>query len=248
MLSVYKFITRFVSERLGLPAELQIGLSYAQLYNEVDVGFVCGLPLTQHGEPPVDPLAAPVLEGGRYGGRPIYFSDVVVRHDSPYRSFAELRGRSWCYNEPQSQSGYGITRYHLVELGETGGFFGDVVEAGWHERSLRLVCSGEVDATAIDSQVLAMALRDQPELAANLRILDSLGPSTIQPIVVSRRLCPNLRADLRAVLVEMHQHHLARKPLAHGFVERFVPVCDSDYDDIRAMQSASQAADFLVLR
>jgi phosphonate transport system substrate-binding protein len=249
--SVYKFITRFVSDRLGLPAGFQVGSSYRQLYEEVDVGFVCGLPyiqLTQRGEPPVEPLAAPVLEGDRYGGQPIYFSDVVVRRDSPFRSFAELRGRSWCYNEAQSQSGYGITRYHLVQLGETGGFFGEVVEAGWHERSLRLVCSGEVDATAIDSQVLAIALRDQPELAAALRILDSLGPSTIQPVVVSRRLCPSLRADLQAVLVEMHRHDLARESLAHGFVKRFVPVSDGNYDDIRAMQSASEAADFLVLR
>jgi phosphonate transport system substrate-binding protein len=251
MQSVYKFITRFVSDRLGLPTELQVGSSYRQLYEEVDVGFVCGLPyiqLTEWGEPPVEPLAAPVLAGDRYGGQPIYFSDVVVRRDSPFRSFAELRGRSWCYNESQSQSGYGITRYHLVQLGETGGFFGEVVEAGWHERSLRLVCSGEVDATAIDSQVLAIALRDQPRLAAELRILDSLGPSTIQPIVAARRLCPSLRADLRSVLVEMHQHDLAREPLAHGFVERFVPVSDGDYDDIRAMQSASEAANFLVLR
>jgi hypothetical protein len=57
-----------------------------------------------------------------------------------------------------------------------------------------------------------------------------------------------LRADLQAVLVEMHQHDMAREHLAHGFVERFVPVSDGDYDDIRAMQSASEAADFLVLR
>jgi phosphonate transport system substrate-binding protein len=243
MLPVYRFITRFVSDRLRLPAELQVGFSYTQLYDEVDIGFICGLPyiqLAERGDPPVEPLAAPVLEGDRYGGQPIYYSDVVVRRDSPFHSFADLRGRSWCYNETQSQSGYGITRYHLAQLGETGGFFGEVVEAGWHERSLRLVYSGDVDASAIDSQVLAIALRDQPELAAELRILESLGPSTIQPIVASRRLCPSLRADLQAVLVEMHRHHLAREPLAHGFVERFVPVSDGDYDDIRAMQKRCQ--------
>ncbi len=251
MQSVYQFITRYVGKRLGLPAELHVGMSYAQLNDEVDIGFVCGLPyvqLAQRGEPPVEPLAAPVLKGARYGGRPIYFSDVIVRRDSPFRSFAELRGRSWCYNETESQSGYGITRYRLVELGETGGFFGKVIEAGWHERSLRLVCSGKVDASAIDSQVLAVALRDQPDLAAELRILESLGPSTIQPVVASRRLCPKLRADLQAVLMEMHHNDWARERLGHGFVERFVPVADDDYDDIRAMHSASEAANFLVLR
>src|SRR5262245_18796395 len=85
MLSVYQFITRFVSDRLGLAAEFRVGVSYMQLYDEVDVGFVCGLPyvqLTHGGEAPVEPVAAPVLEGNRYGGQPIYFSDVVVRRDS----------------------------------------------------------------------------------------------------------------------------------------------------------------------
>jgi phosphonate transport system substrate-binding protein len=251
MLSVYRFIAHFVSDRLRLPAELHVGLSYSQLYDEVDIGFVCGLPyvqLAQRGNPPVEPLAAPILQGARYGGRPIYYSDVVVRRDSPFHSFADLRGRSWCYNETQSQSGYGITRYHLVQIGETNGFFGEVVDAGWHERALELVYAGDVDATAIDSQVLAIALRDQPELAAGLRMLASLGPSTIQPVVASRRLCPSLRADLQAVLVEIHQHDQARAALAHGFVERFVPISDGDYDDIRAMQLASEEADFLVLR
>jgi phosphonate transport system substrate-binding protein len=69
-----------------------------------------------------------------------------------------------------------------------------------------------VGANGPKSQVLAIALRDQPEVAAELRILDSLGPSTIQPIVASRRLCPSLRPDLQAVLVEMHQHYSLNLP------------------------------------
>ncbi len=113
---------------------------------------------------------------------------MIVHRDSPFRSFLDLRGRSWAYNEPLSHSGYGITRYHLVELGETHGFFGEVVEAGFHETSMRLVAAGEVDASAIDSQVLAVALRDDPSLARSLRIVDALGPSTIQPVAVSKRV------------------------------------------------------------
>src|SRR6266851_7384114 len=34
--------------------------------------------------------------------------------------------------EPLSQSGYGITRYSLLRLGETQGFFGQVVKTGSH--------------------------------------------------------------------------------------------------------------------
>src|SRR5207237_9162872 len=98
----------------------------------------------------LEPLAAPQLEGQRFAGRPVYYSDVVVHRDSPYYCFSDLRGCSWAYNEPLSHSGYGVTLYLLVQLGETRCFFGRVIVAGWHERSLRLVASGEVDASAID--------------------------------------------------------------------------------------------------
>jgi phosphonate transport system substrate-binding protein len=250
MLPVYRFITCRVARRLGCATELMVGSCYDQLGSEADVGFICGLPyveLARRPRPPVEPLAAPVLQGERYGGRPVYFSDVVVRRDSPFRCFADLRGCAWSYNEPSSHSGYGLTRYWLARLGETRGYFGRVVEAGWHERSLRLVASGEVDASAIDSQVLAVALRDHPELAARLRVVAVLGPSTIQPVVAARRLSAALRSELRAVLLELADDAEGRAQLAHGFVERFTAVADEDYDDIRAMRDAAEAADFRTL-
>src|SRR5262249_17618910 len=150
------------------PTELFVGTSYEQMTECADGGFLCGLAYVELNAGPerlLEALAAPVLRGERYGGRPGYFSDVIVRRDSPVRTFADLRGRSWSYNEPWSHSGYGITRYHLVRLGQTRGFFGKVVDAGFHKRSLELVCTGEVDASAVDSQVLAVALHNEPGLA-----------------------------------------------------------------------------------
>jgi phosphonate transport system substrate-binding protein len=251
LFDVYAFITRHVGARLGLATELIVGSAYAEMAAWADVGFMCGLPYVElkdrHGLD-LEPLAAPVLAGPRYGGRPVYYSDVIVRRDSPVRTFADLRGRSWAYNEPLSHSGYGITRYRLVQLGETNGFFSRVVEAGWHERAIRLVCAGEVDASAIDSQVLAIALRDQPELARCLRVIDTLGPSPIQPIVAGPRLAAGLKADLRSVLVQMDQDPIARERLAQGFVKRLVHVTDATYNVIRAMRAAVEAADFLTIR
>lgn len=251
MYPVYEFITRHVGDRLGWPTELTVADSYDELADPPDVSFVCGLAyveLARRGAAPVEPIAAPLLQGPRYGGRPVYYSDVIVHRDCPARSFAELRGRSWAYNEPFSHSGYGVTRYHLVRLGETNGFFGKVVEAGWHERSIRLVSRGEVDAAAIDSQVLAVTLRDYPELADHLRVIDTLGPSTVQPVVIARRLPESLKVELTDVLLGLGDDPVARAHLDNGFVERFVPVSDGSYDDVRAMLAACEAADFLTLR
>ena len=189
---VYEFIAEYLGRQLGCPTELVVGRSHAEFAEgKADVGFICGLPyvlLARQDPPPVELLAAPVLRGERYGARPIYYSDVIVRRGSPFKSFADLRGVAWAYNEPGSQSGYGITRYRLLQMGETNGFFGKVVEAGFHQESIQMVCAGQVDASAIDSQVLAVALRDDPALVVQLKVIDTLGPSTIQPVVAANHL------------------------------------------------------------
>jgi len=193
-------------------------------------------------------LAAPVVRGERYEGRPIYFSDVIVAAESRFQSFADLRGASWAYNDRISHSGYGVTLHHLLRLGETGGYFGEVIRSGAHARSIRMVAAGEVDASAIDSHLLAVELHEHPELAGRLRIIAALGPSSIQPVVVARRLSEELKTDLRRALLGMSADPTARAVLDYAFVERFVPVQDADYDDIRGMLQAFEEADFTTLR
>jgi phosphonate transport system substrate-binding protein len=252
MFPVYQFITNYVGEKLGCPTELIVGSSFDQFSaGQAEVGFICGLPyvhLARQRPSPVELLAAPVLHGGRYQGRPVYFSDVIVRRDSPYQTFADLRGCVWAYNDLDSHSGYNITRYRLVQMGETRGFFGRVIEAGSHQNSIRLLCAGEIDAAAIDSQVLAIELRDHPDLAPQLRVIDVLGPSPIQPVVAARQAPDSLKVDLQAILLAMGEDISALKRLAHGFVERFAPVVDSDYDPIREMLVAAESVGFMRIR
>src|SRR5262245_45014037 len=247
---VYEYIARHVGRRLGVATDLLVGECYDQMA-DADVSFVCGLAyieLCGPGKLPFVPLAAPVLQGERYGGRPVYFSDVIVHRDSPYRSFADLRGATWCYNEPLSHSGYGVTRFHLARMGETGGFFGRVIEAGWHQRSIRLVASREVDASAVDSHVLALALCERPRLAGELRVIAELGPSTIQPVVAATWLAAEVRAAIRAALLGPRDCAEGRQWLVRGMMDRFDPVDDGHYDDLRRMRDACVAAGLLTLR
>lgn len=249
---VYDAIARFVGQRLDVSASLETGHSFEQfIAGDADVAFLCGLPyvqLARRKPSPVELLAAPVLRGERYRGRPIYYSDVIVRRESPWRSFADLRGCSWAYNDVDSHSGYNVTRYRLVQMGETNGFFGQVLSAGWHQRAIRMVYDGEVDASAIDSQVLAIELRDHPELAQQLKVIDALGPAAIQPVVIRSELPASLKADVRDALLAMPDDTSGRQHLAQGFVERFAAVTDADYDGIRAMLEAAEAAGFMTLR
>lgn len=252
LLPVYQTITRYLARHLSCAMELHAGQTYDDLAR-ADFSFICGLPYVLR-TPPHQPtallhtLAAPVLAGERYQSRPIYFSDVIVHRDSLYQSFADLRGCSWAYNEPESQSGYGITRYHLVRLGETNGYFGQVIQAGFHHRAIHMVASRQVDAAAIDSHTLAIVLNDHPELAARIRIVESLGPSTIQPFAAAAHIAETMRQDTQNILTEMHADDEIRAALARGLISRFAAVNDSDYDDIRGMLAACERANFWTLR
>lgn len=244
MLPLYRSIASYIGERLELETELVTGVSFDQFEKgEVDAGFLCGLPyvrLADQDPSPVRLLAAPVLQGERYEGKAIYYSDVIVSRESAYQSFADLRGCTWSYNDQDSQSGYGITLYWLARHGETNGFFGKVIQAGFHQRSISLVASGEVDASAIDSQVLAVGMRLQPQLKRKLRAIDALGPSPIQPVVAAAHLAVPLLEDLQLVLLEMGDDPRAREFLSYGFIERYTAVEDSHYDSIRDMIAVVQ--------
>jgi phosphonate transport system substrate-binding protein len=83
-----------------------------------------------------------------------------------------------------------------------------------------------------------------PELREAVRVVEALGPSTIQPVAVSKRLGDDLREAVRRALVSLHEDPEVRAGLAESLVERFVQVGPKDYADIRAMLAASEAAGF----
>jgi phosphonate transport system substrate-binding protein len=239
--SVLSLPTQFVN---NIPwEEREAGLDSGN----IQVGWICGLPYTWKADchpPLVDLLAAPVMADPRYLGKPVYFSDVVVRRESPYLSFLDLRGKAWAYNEPHSHSGFNITRYKLASINEPRSYFGRVVAAGSHQRAMEYILSGEVDASAIDSTVLETELALDPGLRDRIRIIDCLGPSPIPPWVVTPSLPEELCSRLRQALLEMHLNPRGQGILASGRTSCFVAVSDQDYDPIRRMERMAKSVEF----
>ena len=137
-------LAAYLSEHLDIEIEFASELNSEACYQQLDSGkiqlcWICGLPYVKRADridSPVGLLAAPVMKGERYGGLPVYFSDVVVRYDSPFRRFADLRGASWAYNDAGSHSGHCVVRHHLAKLGHERGYFGRLVASGAHRSYL----------------------------------------------------------------------------------------------------------------
>jgi phosphonate transport system substrate-binding protein len=187
---------------------------------EADLGFLCAPTygwLAARQPNPVELLAAPLFGDPRAAGKPLYFSEVVVRRGHPARRFADLREATWAYNDVCSLSGY----LGLVE--RLGPSPARLVRAGTHIEALARVARGEVDAAAIDSNVLALALRRDPRLDGMLRIVETWGPYPVQPVVARATLDAPLRRAVREALLGAGD-----RLSAHGLAG-FAPVSEQDY-------------------
>lgn len=205
-----------------------------QLFNtgNATLGMMCGLIYT-HKSAQFDLLAAPIMAAARYHNQPVYFSDVIVRADSPIHHFADLRGKRWAFNERVSFSGHAIVCAHLHQMGETHAYFGSAIAVGSHANAIRAVLAGEAAAAAIDSTVLERAKVLDPNLVGQLRHVATLGPSPIPPIVIQKNAPPTIKQQLSEALLTMHTDVDGRELLAEAGIARFVAVHDADYDDIR---------------
>lgn len=206
-------------------------------YGDCDAGWVCGLQYTDWtgSGAPLELLAAPVKSGDRYYGAPIYFSDVIVRLDSPYANFDDLRGAHWLCNEPNSLSGCHVVRYTLAQRRLPNDFFGSRGFSGAHGESVRQVLAGTADAAAIDSTVLEALAAADPHLMPRLRVIDTLGPSPRPPWVIRKSVPVPQRAAIRKALLSLHETPSGAALLARHGHARFAPVVDRSYDPIRQM-------------
>jgi phosphonate transport system substrate-binding protein len=246
---ICQMITDYIAARLDVPTQFVCKIPWQERERLLDagqihLGWICGLPYVQKVEqdnPMLELLVAPVMQNSRYQKQPIYFSDVVIHADSEYGSFSDLRGASWAYNEPNSQSGYNIIRYHLAVLGETSGYFGRAVEAGAHQTALKMVLERRIDAAAIDSTVLELESQSRSELKNQLRVIETLGPSPIPPWVIVKNVPLQIRDALRELLLQMHRDPEGQAILTKGQISHFVRVEDSDYDVIRQMAQKAEA-------
>jgi phosphonate transport system substrate-binding protein len=253
---VYEQIAQYLTLKTGIQAKFVSGLAYGTINSMIEdgalhCGFVCGLPyvmLHDREQPAARLIAAPIMKAPRYHGQPKYYSDLIVRKDSPYRTIHDLKGKTYVYNDELSNSGYNLPRYRLIQLGLTQGFFGKLLRSGSHEESIRMVAAGEADASFVDSLVLDFDREKGFGHAREVRVLESVGPAGICPLIASAKMPADIVDKIQRELTTMHETPEGRKILDDALLERFALVDDSNYDDIRAMRKAAEKAGFTVIR
>lgn len=256
-IDVYQEIIDYLKRQSNYEFEFVTGFSYETVNamfaeGDVDFGFVCGLPYTLLHDseeiPPVKLIAAPIMKDPRYQERPIYYSEVIVHKDSAYKKFSDLKGSRYVYNEKISNSGYNLPRHYLLEINQTQGYFGKILRSGSHEESIRMVATGKADASSVDSLVLDYDKSFFPQYASQVRVIRSLGPSGIPPVVASSKVSEEIFKKIQNILIGMHLNLEGQAILEKTLIQRFGLVSDENYDSIRMMYQEAEKKNYLEIK
>lgn len=234
----YKEILDYVSEKLDMPVELVQRETYAEINDlvkmeELDAAFVCtGAYVDGHDEFEMELLVAPVAYG-----EPVYYSYIIVPAESDVKSIENLRGKTFAFTDPLSNTGCLVPTYMLAVMNETPDtFFERYIFTNSHDKSIEGVATNLVDGAAVDSLIWDYMDATDPKYTSKTKVIGKSPPYGIPPIVVPKGLDPELKGQLQEVFLHIHEDEGGREVLDKVKIDRFVVVDDSTYDSVREMK------------
>jgi ABC-type phosphate/phosphonate transport system substrate-binding protein len=195
--------------------------------------FMCGLPWSLATPRPAL-VAAPIPSPLAYGGRACYWTDLVVRADSPFQSLEQTFGHRLALTTPESQSGYAAPLCALMAHGGAKPLYREIIEPCFTPMgALRAVIEDKAEVAPLDSYALALLAKYAPTLTAQVRVIESTEPTAIPAVVASGQalagvtaafLTAGAEASLRALMDQLLLHRFARPEAAayDALRERFL--------------------------
>ncbi len=233
----YNELLHIIGDKVGRRVIFLQRRTYAEVNaliekKEVDLAFVCSGPYVAGKDRfGLEILAVPVSHG-----RSVYYSYIIVNKDSTAGSLSDMRGKTFAFTDPDSNTGYLVPTYMLAQQGETpGSFFKHTLFTNSHDNSIKAVADGQVDSASVDSLIYDFLYTAGDPNAARTRILTKSSPYGIPPVVVHPALNNNLKLQLKAALLSLHQDPEARKLLDKLQIDRFQEGDPGMYDSVREM-------------
>lgn len=187
------------------------------LSGTVPFAFLSGLHALKHSE--LELLAVPVHLSERSAQQPIYHSDIVVRWDSHFDTWQDLAGAHWAYSTPSSLSSLLAPLFQLgMQEVPFQGFF---APAGSPFAALEQVLHQQADAVAVHSLTLTKILQAHPEWKRHLRVISSLGPFPMAPVVSHQRQDALQKERWKRDLLQLHQTPEGKQALHKAGISHF---------------------------
>lgn len=140
----------YLSRTLARPIEIRLYPQYAPLIaalqsQQLDVAYLSAAAYARAWKESggkVEPVVAALDEEGK----PVCFSMIIVKNESPIHTVADLKNRTLATPDRDSMEGFVGALRDLRLEGYARAFFGDVVVAGSPRKAVKAVLDGEHDA------------------------------------------------------------------------------------------------------
>jgi phosphonate transport system substrate-binding protein len=201
------FLSRWASyltDAVGMPVQFVRRRSYRDIMGmlrsqELDAAWICGYPWVVN-RSQLRGLAMPM-----YHGEPLYQSYLIVpSKDQSTNNLRDLRGRTYAYSDPDSNSGYLVPRTTLIREGvDPDRHFGRTFFTWGHRNVVSAVAAGLSDGGSVDGYVWDTLQRVAPALVQRTRIAWRSDRYGFPPLVVRASLSADIERRLREALLGM---------------------------------------------
>lgn len=205
----------YLGRATSVPVNLITRRTYQEIVallisRQIDAAWICGYPYVMH-ETELQLVAVP-----RWRGRPLYQSYLIVDADRRAESLADLKGDVHAFSDPDSNSGFLVTRAALAEAhARPETFFERTFFTYGHRNVIRAVASGLATSGSVDGYVYEVVAELEPELTARTRIVRRSEWLGFPPIAAPRVAVDNQHlARLSAALLNMSEDIEGRAILA----------------------------------
>lgn len=238
-LSLLKDWENYLSARTGRQVRFVQRRNYREIMSllhegKLDFAWICGYPYVAAPERP-RLLAVPV-----YQGRPEYRSYLIVpAEDRATRGLADLAGKVFAFSDPDSNSGYLVTRYQLQMMGaRPEEHFRKSFFTGAHRKVVEAVAAGLARGGAVDGYIWETLARIEPSLTAMTRVVEKSRPFGFPPLVAARQVKAQELSRMRKVLLAMEGDPEGRRLLSRMNLDGFTEGSPRLYAEIERMKRA----------
>jgi len=234
----YHQLLDFIAKQLGHKIELIQRKTYSEINEllktgKIDLAFICSGPYaTGRQAYGFEALAVPQVRG-----KHSYHSYLIVNRNSAFQDLMDLRGKTFAFTDPESNTGKLVPTYWLVQQKEQPKeFFGKIIYTHSHDNSIMAVANSLVDGAAVHEQIWEYFNEKSPTFTSNTRIIKKSQSFGNPPVVASKHLSSQLKADIQRLLMSMHLDPKGKKILDELMIDRFLDPDDKWYESIVAMK------------
>jgi phosphonate transport system substrate-binding protein len=240
-LSYYQQLLDLIGTGLGKRVELVQRKTYREINDllgkgEIDLAFICSGPYAAA----EDSSTFELIATPEIGGSHFYQAYLIVNEKSSFNKLEDLKGHTFAFTDPDSNTGRLVPAYWLARIGERPEtFFREVIFTYSHDNSIVAVAKGMVDGASVDGLVWDYFHRHDSDLTSSTRIIRKSDYYGIPPVVASKMLPEEVKRTVRDLLFSLHTHEEGKKILEQLMIDRFVEPQDNWYDSIRQMRKSA---------